>query len=204
MHKKNTRPKRSPASTKARGASVRYVALLRGINLGKRRPPMTELKALFEELGFEDVATFIASGNVVFASQSSNAAALETQIEKHLASSLGYEVSTFVRRADEIIAVANTKAFREQDQAGMTVHVCFMREPLAPALARALENIRTELDAFRVIGREFYWLCRSPKSTDSKVWDEPEMKKLKLPVGTMRNMTSIRKLIAKHLAAEDA
>ena len=44
----------------------RYVAFLRGINLGKRRPPMSELKRLFEELGFTNVATFIASGNVLF------------------------------------------------------------------------------------------------------------------------------------------
>jgi uncharacterized protein (DUF1697 family) len=43
----------------------RYIAFLRGINLGKRRLPMSQLKALFEELGFREVETFIASGNVV-------------------------------------------------------------------------------------------------------------------------------------------
>jgi uncharacterized protein (DUF1697 family) len=43
----------------------RYIAFLRGINLGKRRLPMSQLKALFEELGFREVETFIASANVV-------------------------------------------------------------------------------------------------------------------------------------------
>ena len=43
-----------------------YIAFLKGINLGKRRPPMSQLKALFEEIGFTKVETFIASGNVLF------------------------------------------------------------------------------------------------------------------------------------------
>jgi uncharacterized protein (DUF1697 family) len=47
----------------------RYIAFLRGINLGKRRLPMSQLKALFEELGFDDVETFIAGGNIVFSSK---------------------------------------------------------------------------------------------------------------------------------------
>jgi len=58
----------------------RYIAFLRGINLGKRRLLMSQLKALFEELGFDDVETFIASGNVVFSSKVTNTSRLESQI----------------------------------------------------------------------------------------------------------------------------
>jgi uncharacterized protein (DUF1697 family) len=90
------------------------------VSISARRLPMSRLKALFEELGFDDVETFIASGNVLFSTQ------------------------------------------------------------------------------FRVIGREFYWLCRV-RTSDSKVWTLPELKGLRLPTSTMRNMTSLRKLIAKHL-----
>ena len=50
----------------------RYIAFLRGMNLGKRRLPMSRLKELFEELGFNDVETFIASGNVLFSSKVKN------------------------------------------------------------------------------------------------------------------------------------
>ena len=67
----------------------RYIAFLRGINLGKRRLPMSQLKALFEELGFDDVETFIASGNIVFSSKVTNTSRLESQIAKHLEASLG-------------------------------------------------------------------------------------------------------------------
>ncbi|MEI9865947.1 MAG: DUF1697 domain-containing protein [Limisphaerales bacterium] len=62
----------------------RYIAFLRGMNLGKRRLPMSRLKELFEELGFDDVATFIASGNVLFSSKIKNTKSLESQIAEHL------------------------------------------------------------------------------------------------------------------------
>jgi hypothetical protein len=58
--------------------------------------------------------------------------------------------------------------------------------------------VRTASDEFRVTGREYYWLCRT-LTHESKVWTLPEIKALNLPTATMRNLTSIRKLIAKHL-----
>ena len=79
----------------------------------------------------------------------------------------------------------------------MNVHVSFLHERLSPAMAKKLSEIRTESDAFRVIGREFYWL-RQGRMSDSIVWTLPEAKALKLPSSTMRNMTSIRKLVTKH------
>jgi uncharacterized protein (DUF1697 family) len=70
----------------------RYIAFLRGINLGTRRLPMSRLRDLFEKLGFDDVKTFIASGNVVFSSKVKDASQLELRIAKHLEASLGYSV----------------------------------------------------------------------------------------------------------------
>ena len=61
---------------------MRYVALLRGINVGGRTlVKMADLKACFEELGFEDVSTYIASGNILFESDETDAAGLTTTIE---------------------------------------------------------------------------------------------------------------------------
>jgi uncharacterized protein (DUF1697 family) len=174
-----------------------YVAFLRGINLGRRRPPMSQLRELFEELGFENVSTFIASGNVLFASKSSNTSKLERTIAQHLQDSLGYEVETFVRTREEAVAVANADPFPGEEAAGGTIHVGFLHEKLAPELARKLSSIRTQEDEFCVSGREFYWLCRV-RTSDSKIWSSPALKALKLPVSSMRNMTSIRKLVAKH------
>jgi len=178
-------------------AMQKYVAFLRGINLGRRRPPMSRLRELFEELDLAEVATFIASGNVLFASKSTDTGKLETKIARHLEKSLGYAVDTFVRTAEEVVAIDRFEVFPAK--AGDTVHVGFLHEKLSPAVARKFEGVRTDEDAFRVHGREYYWLCRV-RTSDSKVWTAPELKALKLPSSSMRNMTSIHKLVEKHLA----
>ena len=173
----------------------RTLAFLRGITLGRRRPPMALLKAKFEELGFAEVATFIASGNVLFSSKERDASRLESRIAGHLETSLGYPVDTFVRTTEEVSAISNAKVFPEQDRPGITIHVGFLQKALPPDVSRALSAVRTPDDALRVIDREYYWLCRI-RTPDSKVWALPEVRALKLPTSTMRNITSIRKLVA--------
>jgi uncharacterized protein (DUF1697 family) len=175
----------------------RHVALLRGINLGKRRPPMARLKALFEELGFAAVETFIASGNVIFSSRAADSGKLESRIAGHLEASLGYGVDAFVRTLDEIAAIGRGQVFEEDGMEGITIHVGFLQRELAGDTARKLAAIRTKEDEFRVVGREYYWLCRV-RTPDSKAWALPEMRALRLPTSTMRNLSSIRKLVARH------
>jgi len=159
---------------------------------------MSRLKALLEELGFSDVATFIASGNVIFSSEMKDRGELETLIAKHLERSLGYRVDTFVRTTDEVGEIARMKTFPEEGQEQITVHVGFLHEALTPEIARKLAAVRTPDDEFRVREREFYWLTRA-RVSDSKVWRSPAIKSLRLPTSSLRNMTSLRKLFAKHI-----
>ena len=173
----------------------RYVAFLRGINLGKRRLEMARLRTLFEEMGHEDVETFIASGNVIFTTGARNISALEAATAKYLEGSLGYDVDTFIRTLDGVAAIAASSPFPDAD-GSETVHVAFLHNPLSNAAGRALTDVRSMDDEFCVDGAEYYWLCRI-RTSDSKIWASPEMKSLSLPRATMRNMSSIRKLVAK-------
>ena len=177
----------------------RYFAFLRGINLGKRRLAMTRLKALFEELGFVNVSTFIASGNVVFETKAiaADGDKLERNIERYLKSKLGYEVDTFVRGETELADVIALDPFPKHSKEGANVHVAFLKGPLNRDLAKKFTAIGDNDDAFAVKGREYYWLRRG-RMTDSKIWASPALKALKIPEGTMRNMTTVRKLAAKH------
>lgn len=85
---------------------MRYVALLRGINVGKGpRVPMKVLKALFEDLGFSDVATYLNSGNVVFESELGVSEATRL-IEGKLEQSFGQKIPTLVKTSAEITAIA--------------------------------------------------------------------------------------------------
>jgi uncharacterized protein (DUF1697 family) len=177
-----------------KAGKTRYLAFLRGINVGGHRVKMKALRDLFAAMTFANITTFIASGNVIFETTSSDSAKLETTIENHLKGSLGYDVDTFLRTADELAVIAALRPFESDDLdvPGHTLHVAFLRGTLDDQAAQQLLASRTEMDDFRVIGREFYWLCRG-KSTDSLVKWQVVAKKVAM-TSTMRNMKTIRTL----------
>lgn len=179
-----------------KNASNRYIAFLRGINVGGHRVKMDELRDHFAALKFANVSTFIASGNVIFDATSPDPAELERRIEAHLERALGYEAATFVRTPADLATILETRPFpsEEVETPGFTVHVGFLRQALAAEDAARLRSFRTAMDEFHVAGRELYWLCRG-KTTDSLVsW--PKVTKLVPMASTMRNMTMLRKLAA--------
>ena len=89
----------------------RYVAFLRGMNIGGRRIKNEELRREFEELGLSDVSCFRASGNVIFAADEDDEAMLTVRIEAGLGEALDYEVPVFLRAAAELRAIADRQPF---------------------------------------------------------------------------------------------
>lgn len=80
-----------------------YVALLRGINVGgNRKVEMAKLKQTFEKLGFKNVKTFIASGNVIFSAESTDQAELTESIEQAIEKDFGFPVDTLLRNLPDI------------------------------------------------------------------------------------------------------
>ena len=172
-----------------------YIAFLRGMNLGKRRIKMEELRGQFERMKFGHVTTFIASGNVIFESRMDDAAEIELFVERQLKRALGYQVDTFVRTRAEIAALASAQPFSKalMEDEGITVNVGLFKESLNAEMGTKLGQIRTDVDEFHVTGREYYWLCRI-KISDSEVWRLPEARALKLPTTTLRNLKTLRAL----------
>ena len=107
-------------------------------------------------------------------------------------------MDTFVRARVEIAAVAAFRAFpdADMDDPTNTIHASFLKAALGAEAAERLEACRTDVDEFRVEGREFYWLCRI-RTSDSKVWSSPAMKAVGIRTSTMRNMTMLRRLAAQ-------
>jgi len=174
----------------------RYIAFLRAINVGGRNVPMRVLAREFERLGFDDVETFIASGNVIFTTASRSAAALERRIERALASSLGYEVTTFVRTDDEVAAVAGYRPFAEPDlRRAVALNVGLVAAPLPAAARKAVEALTSDIDTFHVHGREVYWMCQK-KQSDSKFSNAVLERALKMR-STFRGLNTIRRLAEK-------
>jgi uncharacterized protein (DUF1697 family) len=175
----------------------RYVALLRAINVGGRNVKMAELCALFEQARLTDVASVIASGNILFSSRAGKPAALETRIETALRKGLGYEVATFVRDADDLDAVIAHDPFDAKDPVleSDTVHVIFTRDTVDPVRAERIVALGTDYDELHVFGREVFWRTRG-RSSDSKIKPSAFARAFGDP-GTARNITTVRKLAAK-------
>ena len=89
-----------------------YVALLRGIMPMNPNMRGAKLKGVFESLGFKNVATVIASGNVVFESNSKSAAALESKIEKTLPKQLGFKSTTIIRSRADLLKLVKKNPFK--------------------------------------------------------------------------------------------
>ena len=89
-----------------------YVALLRGIMPMNPNMKGEKLKKAFESLGFKDVATVIASGNVVFSTSSKDTTALEAKIERALPKQLGFNSTTMVRSSEELERLAKRNPFK--------------------------------------------------------------------------------------------
>ena len=174
--------------------SRRWFAFLRAINVGGHTVKMDRLRSLFEEQGFASVETFIASGNVVFEAGGAAPATLEKRIVAALRKGLGYEVETFLRSRDELAAIARAEPFGPDPDG--TVYVGFLRAPPAAAARDALMDFRSDVDDFRVLGREVYWLARGGMSGTTFSGARLE-RTLGMPT-TMRNTNTVHRLLKKH------
>ena len=110
----------------------RYVCLLRGINVGGNNIiPMADLRAKFAALGFADVATYIASGNVVFGAKRASPVKLAGSIEKALAAAFGYNARVVLMSAEqmtEMLAEAPPGFGKQKDK--YRYDVAFVRSPV--------------------------------------------------------------------------
>src|SRR6476620_3177756 len=107
-----------------------YIAFLRDINVGGHTVKMEALRKHFEALEFSNCETFIASGNVIFDAPGEGDRELEKKIERHLRTSLGYEVATFIRSAPELAKIAEYQPFPKAELAGETtsVYIAFLQD----------------------------------------------------------------------------
>jgi uncharacterized protein (DUF1697 family) len=176
----------------------RYIAFLRAINVGGHHTVrMDFLRRLFESLGFSNVETFIASGNVVFETTAQNAQALERVIENRLREALGYEVATFIRTDAELAVAASYKPFSQSELDGAAaLNIAFLGEGLDDKSSQRLLTLRTEIDDFHIHEREIYWLCRK-KQGGSKI-SNAVLEKAIGRKSTLRGANTVRKMAAKY------
>lgn len=171
---------------------MRYIALLRGINVGGNTMiKMTELKSSFEKLGLENVVTYINSGNIAFDSRESESKLL-SQIEKTIEKDFGINIQVMVREQSMIAELIANNPFSGEFESHKEMHVLFMKDEMPKDKQKLLLEQNRSTEKFEVRGREIYALLKLGVA-DSLLGKGFIEKKLKVPI-TARNWRTVQKL----------
>lgn len=168
-----------------------YIALFRGINVGKTRSlPMKDLVLILEDLGFEDVKTYIQSGNVVFQSDHACSAKDAEVISAAVEEAFGFRPNVMLLDKSQLDDAMARNPFPTDE--GKFLHFFFLAaEPDHPDLD-ALNAIKTETEQFSLDGRVFY--LYTPDGFGKSKLAERAERKLGVPA-TGRNFNTVRKLL---------
>jgi uncharacterized protein (DUF1697 family) len=184
----------SPSFPETARHHLTYLALLRGINVGgKNLVKMPELRAAFERMGFADVATYIASGNVLFRAPRQSRDELAARIESELSRHFGVELKVVLLTRAQLKAVVQgaPRGF------GGKSHLCdvvFVRRPLTVQKAFGAVELRDGVDQAWAGKRVIYLSRLAAKATSSrinKIASRPEYKNM-----TLRSWSTTAKLLA--------
>jgi len=134
-----------------------YIALIRGINVGRQNSiSMKELILIFESLGCQNVKTYINSGNVIFAGGAKNTPQLSAGVGAEIKKRRGFEPHTLIIGIDELETAVANNPFRATENDPKALHVGFLEKaPPKPDL-KALEGFKRDGEQFRLIGKCFY------------------------------------------------
>jgi uncharacterized protein (DUF1697 family) len=172
---------------------TRQALLLRGVNIGPRnRVPMAELRAALEDAGFEDVKTYLQSGNVVLSSK----AKLEQtarKVERLIEGEFGLEIAVVARTGAQLARVVARNPLGDVAKDPKRYQVSFLDGPLPAASKRKLEEARLDTERFVVHGREIYaW--HPAGVARSKLWAALAGRGLGV-TATARNWTTVTALL---------
>jgi len=172
----------------------KFVALLRGINVsGQKQIKMPELKSLFENIGFQNVATYIQSGNVIFSAKEKSNKKLEDKISSAIKSKLGFDVQVIVVTAEEIEYVFQINPFLKKKKESERLYVTFLSEnPLAENIKK-LHAVDYSPEEYIIDGRYIYLFAPNGYGK-AKLNNNFIENKLKV-FGTTRNWKTVNKLL---------
>jgi uncharacterized protein (DUF1697 family) len=171
-----------------------YIAMLRGINVsGQKIIKMERLRAMFEDMRFSSVKTYVQSGNVVFETDEP-AAGLSAKIQKRILKDFGFEVHVVTKSAREMADIVKRNPFvKEKAIDQERIFVTFLSDDPPKNAVELLQPLVRGDEQMRVVGRAVYFYC--PKSYgDTKLSNNAIEKKLACGA-TTRNWNTTKTLL---------
>jgi uncharacterized protein (DUF1697 family) len=170
----------------------RYIALLKGINVGgQKKVPMADLRNLLTTAGFQNVQTYIQSGNVIFHS-SKNASELEAKIQNVISAQFGFDVSVIVKTNDELQRIFDNTPFSKEKKEKS--YFILLNKIPEPNLVEGVERITYENEEIVIKKDCLYFYCPTGYG-QAKFNMNTYERKLKI-VGTARNYNTMVKLLS--------
>jgi uncharacterized protein (DUF1697 family) len=171
-----------------------YISMLRGINVGGHKLiKMDELRQSFAALGFEQVQTYIQSGNVVFRTGKVSTSGLSEKIEKRILADFGFSASVISRTSDELHqTIANNPFLNKPGIDPAKLHLMFLSGVPAPAALKKLADLIASPDLCRGLGREIHFYL--PNGVSGSVLMKTPVDKILAVSTTMRNWKTVNSI----------
>ena len=138
-------------------AMATWIVLLRGVNVGGRHKlPMAALRELHAEAGFENVRTYIQSGNIVLDSADGDRDSVARSVQRAIEERFGFAPHTFVLDVDAFDAAIAANPFSQGDEDPKAIHFFFLAEPDPTADLDGLRDLATQGEEFVLTGEVLY------------------------------------------------
>ena len=174
---------------------IKYLALLRGINVsGHNMIKMDALKKMLENMGFQNVETYIQSGNVFFESEEENAASIGFKIKQEISKVFGYDVPVImVCKTDLELCFKNNPYLKEKECDIKKLYVAFISKELSPLAINDLKISNFKPDEASINSNRIY--IKYAIGAGKTNLDQKYIEKKLSVVATMRNWNTITKLL---------
>jgi uncharacterized protein (DUF1697 family) len=172
-----------------------FIAMLRGINVGGKVIKMESLRESFAAMGFNDVKTYVQSGNVIFEVSNASAPSLSKKIEQRILRDFGLSVPVFLRTPKEMEETIKRNPLLKMPGIDPSkLHVTFLSDAPPKTALEQLQPLTVKPEQFHSIGRDIYLYC--PNGYGKTKLSNTAIEK-KLSVGaTTRNWKTVNTLLA--------
>lgn len=175
----------------------RYVALLRGINIsGKNKVPMAELKKCFEKLAFEEVKTYLNSGNVIFSSDGDDIRKFTNQIEVMIKNQFDLDIPVFVISRDALVDILhNAPKWWDDDNNEIYDNLIFIMPPAKfPDVYNEIGEPKRELERIESYKEAIFWSFNRKDYQKTNWWSKTASTTIGTKL-TIRTATTVKRIV---------
>jgi uncharacterized protein (DUF1697 family) len=173
---------------------MKYVALLRGINVGgHNKIKMDELRKMFVSIGFQNVKSYINSGNIIFDNRKTGPVKLVQKIEKGIENTFSLNIKVVVREMAAIKDLVSENPFKDRMTGDRNLFIAFLSKGLSAENQQLLLSNNNEFEEFAILKQDVF--CLSEKGFRDGLLGQKYIDKKLKTTATVRNWRTVNKIL---------